>query len=343
MFTIQTHALERRLQYEGASARERQYIIQNKRAEMVAAMLEELRFAKRLSSRAKTVLSHPWREAHRGLDQGDQLLPVSHHGTKITRGDTGSYYLASPSVCYIVAGTGSVVTTICPNEAQLKRVREIDGSFEIPVHASRITRLLEEAREELSLLSAATKSHVLAANRSPTPLMSGDRLLIPRWLRRKQGASWKILLVDIHGEWNDLADRVAASIAQPSFGGLPDRILVDGSHAFALVTLLQSLRERLRETRVIRLPDLAHVPKRLRWSRIVGCCRPTSGKVLMILGPKTGWVVTDLVERAYPVNPIDRRLLVPGRIFRIALARSDENEPALHVEYASAALSLMQS
>ncbi len=332
-FTIQMHALERRLQYEGASAREWQYIIQNKRAEIVDAVLEELRSAKHLSAIAKTVLSHPWREAHRGLDPGDRLLPAHQHGTKITRGDTGSYYLASPSVCYIAVAAGSVVTTICPNEAQLRRVREIDGSFEIPVHAPRITRILEDARTEISILRNATKTHVIAANQSPAPVMRDDFFQIPRWLRRKPGASWKILLVNVLGDGNELAGRVCDGIAETSFGGPPDKILVEGSSALALVNLLQALRERLRETHVIRLPDLESVPAGFRWARIVGCCRPTSGKVLMILSPKTGQALVNMVERAHPADPIDTRLFFPGQIFRLALGRSDENRLILRVEH----------
>lgn len=341
MFTIRTHALERRLQYEGANEREWQYIIRHRRAETVAAVLEEIRSAVRLSALAKTVLSHPWREAYRGLDPGDQLLPVRQHGTKITRGDTGSYYLASPSICYIAVGTGSVVTTVSPSEVQFKRVREIDGPFEIPV-PTRIARILRNARAELSAAarSDATKRRVIAANQGPEPAPRDWNLQIPRWLRRKSGASWTILLVDVHGDGNDLANRVCGRLAEASLGNPPDRILVEGTRALALVTLLRDLRERLRKTNVVCLPDLAAIPSGFRWHRIIGCCRPTSGKVLMILGPKTARTLIDMVELAYPADPINRRLLAPGRVFRLTLGPSDDNRQVLRVEYVTTIPSL---
>lgn len=210
IFRISTHAIERRLEAEGATPDQAVRLTRKFRREAEEVIWNDLSRALPLSRDARQIFIHPARL--NPVPRRYRLTSHERHGRSSSRRPTTiGEYLIVDGICYVI-DSGIVATTIVPDPLQMESIERIDG-FRVANDPVRLLPLLEQLEIRAKPIGPPPSSgtrEIPAAEYGrclPRP-----ELPVPRWMK-KPDARWIVAVVndmDANGEARRLAAKVRA-------------------------------------------------------------------------------------------------------------------------------------
>lgn len=314
---IRLHAMERRLEAEGATPAQIFHTLRNDADRLKEAIRDELSEAVQLSIYARRLFMDPGREAYLGRRYGSARSTIGRgrkadlirivNGRAVrkiipTRRGRGDYFYTG-HVVYVVSGR-LIVTAYIPNTNQAETLdRLVDMPHRKPLR--HLACALEECQPIDPVTESGNESHIVSM-RDILPQEIGVfrgpfEMPLPKWML-KDGADWTMLVAHEQGARATLRDlfrmlRINAPGKRPSVyverstnvvNWLMSELKPDGSVGMRLIPMPG--------VNCPYMPSAGPNTYIRRWWRRMQKTSPEGGRLLMVVSAETARMVLELVD-----------------------------------------------
>ncbi len=327
---VSSHAIERRLQCEGATPEEIAWFMDNPglRRYVIKVIREEYERSLEMTPEARRIYIHPGREAVRGLVRPNRYFTRDGHKLIAdSRRQNGEQYYFAGNVIYVV-DHGAIVTVLAPEQ------RNIETLFQVMPEA----RALEESTIEI-VKSAKEwmKTHVLRVE--PDNCVSEVRQLprprnfkreappVARWMQ-KPDDFMTILVVD-DGEDATIDLRSAYARLREEMSASFTAFMEDAD-----CLVLKALRAKATASKTLKFRDLPPLPgivwgevstelpnSARKWWQDMLDAGQAQGRLVCVMTPETARAVLEIADGSSYAAWRRSSALNPGNLLRLCLAQ----------------------
>jgi|GEM_PF-6671883 len=303
-WSVSYHAMERRLEAEGASAAQIWQILEDDPDRIREAIAEEMESAVQLSVCARRLLMDPGREANLGKKYGSARETARGRRSpkfRPKRRGRGDYFY-NGNIVYVANGR-NIVTAIIPTANQAETLSEwVDVPHIKPMQ--RLVRIDEEVPSgRFDVLRESFGRISMVRERLPvcTSAFHGSSMPVAKWLTKPR-AEWTLLVAHEQNRRTTIRDmlRMVRALAP----GQRPSVLVE--RYLNLPRLVPSPADPEHPTCLRLIPvtgiDCSYMVREKpttylrRWWRRLQKLSPTGGRLLMVVAPDTARMVLELAD-----------------------------------------------